>query len=164
MPKAKTKKSPPAKERDPFDNWKPQHRAMARKAYLQYAEKLAAGVETLHALELALVKACRALPAVYRMTMPTTLGYDVGAGALEGGTAVDKAEALLVPVFSQLPLLLRKVRDAGEYTLMVVNEQVKCPPDDCPGVAAFVQENTRLPQVLALGEKWDQEVWNATNK
>lgn len=165
MAKAKTKKSRPATEHDPFDSWQPKLREMARKSYLQYTEDLAEGAEALHVIEVALVKACKALPAVYRMTMPVTLGYDVGAGAIEGGCAADKAEALLVPVFSQLPMLLRKVREAGEYTLMVVNEQANCHSDKGPGIAAFVRANTRLPQLHKLSnKKWFNEVWNATNR
>ena len=57
-------------KRDPFENWKPKHRETARKSLLQYAEHLAEGAEALHTLEVALVKACNALPATYRMIIP----------------------------------------------------------------------------------------------
>ena len=142
--KSKNKKSHPATKHDPFEGWGPRQSVMARKAYLQYAEKLAEGTEALHTIELALVKACKALPAVYRMIIPVSLGYDVAVGALEG-RGIDEAEELIVPVFSQLPLLLKKVRDAGEYAETVVSNQVNCASDD-PALAAFVRKNTHLPQ------------------
>ena len=161
--KPKPQKSRPATERDPFENWKPQYRGLAKESYLRYVEWLAEGAEALHALELALTKACKVLPTVYRMVIPVTLGSDAGTASLEG-RGIDEAEELLVPVFSQLPLLLRKVRNAAEYTDSVVWRQVNCSSDDCPGVAAFVRGNTRLPQILELRGKWSNEIFNAANK
>ena len=161
-PTPKTKKIEKHKD-DPFNNWQPELKELARASYLEYAEHLADGAAALHTLEVALTTACKALPAVYSMVIPTSLGSDAGSSCLEG-RGTDEAEELLVPVFSQLPLLLRKVRDAAEHTDSVVWRQVNCASDDCPALAYFVRENTRLPQVLELGKKWSADVWNAANR
>ena len=161
--KVKPRKSQSAIRRDPFENWKPEHRETARKSYLQYADHLAEGAGALHILEVALITACKALPATYSMTIPVSLGCNSGVASLAGGRGIDEAEELLVPVFSQLPLLLRKVRDAGDHIDSVVWRQVNCASEP-PGMAAFVKENTRLPRILALQQEWSNEVWDAGSR
>ncbi len=157
---SKPRKSRPATESNPFDKCA-NYRELVRASYLEHSEQLAEGAEALHTIELALVKACRALPAVYRMVIPAALG-DIAVAFMEDRGA-GEAEKLLGPMFSQLPLLLQKVREAGEFTNGLLDRQVNRPSDGS-GLAAFVRKNTRLPQVLALGEKWDEEVFNATNR
>ena len=150
----------------PFETWTPKKdQDRVRKDYLAYCEQVVTCVPVLHDLHVALIRACRQLPALQAIALPYIVENDLWMeifGHPEAKFMPESKElplkevaTALLSILPKLPALTVEVREANRKLLYLAMDEVD---SKNKAVADFARSHTGLSAVVDAEEKRTYEL------